>query len=477
MSTPRRPWLAALAAAAVLASSCTPLPPRPPPAPKGPEHPPAVGPMQPFTLPAKRDFTLANGMKVTLVPFGNVPKTALLLTLRTASTAEGPHHGLLDLTGELMKEGAGARDAQQLAQYAADMGGALEVSTGLDQTTIGIDVLSDRAGDAVGLLADVVRRPRLPAAELPRLKADLARQVAVARSQAQTLAHEAFAHLMWGDHPYGRGEPSEAEIAAIDIKDVRAFVGREFSAARAHLFVSGRFDADVLERALRTAFGDWPAGSRPVPHPASGSRARVVKLIDRPGAAQSTIVLGVPVPGPATPGFMGLSVANAMLGGGLLSRLDRNIREDKGWTYGAASRITPLADGVALFTVTTDVNAPDTAPALAEIFSEIERLRAEPPPADELKSIQNYRAGTFVIGAASRGGILAQLAFIDLQGLPDEYLTQYVQRVYGVTQDELRAAAAHYLDPNAMTLVVVADLAKLKPAILALPALQGARFE
>ncbi len=183
------------------------------------------------------------------------------------------------------------------------------------------------------------------------------------------------------------------------------------------------------------------------------------------------------MPGPATPGFIGLSVANAMLGGGLLSRLDRNIREDKGWTYGAASRITPLADGVALWTVATDVNAPDTAPALAEIFKEIDRLRTEPPPADELRSIQNFRAGAFVIGASSRGGILAQLAFIDLQGLPDEYLTQYVQHVYGVTQDELRSAAAHYLDTSAATLVVVADLGKLRPAIEALPALKGARFE
>jgi zinc protease len=469
---------AALAALAVVALSagCAPVPARPAPVAKH-ERPPPIGAPRAFALPAKRDLTLSNGLRVTLVPFGTVPKSAVLLTLRTGNVADGGKAGLADLAAEMLKEGAGRRDAAALARFAADMGGALEVGATPDQTTLALDVLSDRATDAVALLADVVRRPLLPAAELARLKADLTRQTAIARSQAQALAREAFAHLVWGEHPYGHELPSDAEIAAISIADVRGFVAREYGAARAHLFVAGQFDAAAVERALRTEFGDWAPGPAPVAHPATGSRARVVRLLDRPGAGQSTIVLGLPVPGPTTPGFMGLSVANALLGGSLLSRLDQNLREDKGWTYGASSRITPLAEGAAVWTLSTDINAPDTAPALGEIFRELERLRAEPPPAGELKSIQNYRAGNFVLGASSRGGLLAQLAFIDLQGLPDEWLTHYVQRVFGVTQDEVRAAAARHLDPAAMTLVVVGDLAKLKPAILALPALKGARVE
>ena len=440
------------------------------------EAPPAAGTPRPFVLPAKRDFKLPNGMAVTLVPFGAIPKATLLLVLRSGNIADGSKPGLADLATELLTEGAGERDARALAEFAADIGGALEVATGPDQTTITLDVLAERASDAVGVLADVVRRPRLPAGELARLKQNLSRQVAIARSQAQGIAGEAFARLLWGDHPYGHELPTEAEIALIGIDDVRGFVTTELGAVRAHLYVAGQFDAAAVERALHARFDDWPAGAPAASHPPTGSRLRTVELIDRPGAAQSTIVLGLPVPGPAASRFTGLSVGNALLGGSLLSRLDQNLREDKGWTYGAASRITPFAAGAASFTVTTDVNAPDTAAALGEIFRELERLRTEPPPVDELTSIQNYRSGVFVIGASSRGGLLAQLAFLELQGLPDEWLTNYVARIHAVTPAEVRAAAADYLDPASMTLVVVGDMQKLKAAILALPALKGATF-
>ncbi len=440
------------------------------------EAPPSAGPPRPFTLPAKRELALPNGMAVTLVPFGAIPKATLFLVLRTGNIADGGKAGLADLATELLKEGAGERDANSLAEFAADMGGAVETATGPDQTTVSLDVLAERASDAVGVLADIVRRPRLPASELTRLKQNLSRQAAIARSQAQGIAGEAYARLLWGDHPYGHELPTEAEIASIGIDDVRGYVAREIGAGRAHLYIAGQFDAAAVERALHARFDDWATGAPLATRAATGSRARIVELIDRPGAAQSTIVLGLPVPGPAASRFTGLSVGNALLGGSLLSRLDQNLREDKGWTYGASSRITPFAGGIASFTVNTDVNAPDTAAALGEIFRELERLRTEPPPADELASIQNYRSGVFIIGASSRGGLLAQLAFLELQGLPDEWLTNYVTRIHAVTPAEVRAAAADYLDPASMTLVVVGDMTKLKAAILALPALKGATF-
>lgn len=440
------------------------------------EAPPAAGTPRPFVLPAKRDFNLPNGMAVTLVPFGAIPKATLLLVLRTGNIADGGKAGLADLATELLKEGAGERDARALAEFAADMGGALETSTGPDQTTLSLDVLAERASDAVGVLADVVRRPRLPPTELARLKQNLSRQTAITRSQAQGIAGEAYAHLLWGDHPYGRELPTEAQIASIGIDDVRGFIAREIGAARAHLYVAGQFDAAAVERALHARFDDWAAGAPIATRPPTGSRVRTVELIDRPGAAQSTIVLGLPVPGPTAKRFTALSVGNALLGGSLISRLDQNLREDKGWTYGSFSRITPFAAGAASFTLTSDVNAPDTAPALGEIFKEIERLRTEPPPVDELVSIQNYRSGVFIIGASGRSGLLAQLAFLELQGLPDEWLTNYVTRTHAVTPTEVAAAAADYLDPASMTLVVVGDMAKLKSAIEALPALKGATF-
>jgi predicted Zn-dependent peptidase len=439
------------------------------------DTPPPLGEPRPFALPAKEELRLANGLAVTLVPFGTVPKATVLVTVRTGNVADGAKTGLADLVAGLLKEGAGARDGAHVARAAADMGGALEVAAGPDQTSVTMDVLAERTSDALRLVADVLRRPRLPAAQLARLKADMARQTAIARSQPQAIAGEAFARLLWGDSVYGRTLPTDAQIASMTIDDVRQFVAAEFGAARTHVYIAGRFDRAAVVATLRAALGDWAAGAAPRHAPPHGSRLRVVKLIDRPGAAQSTILLGLPVPTPASPGFMRLSVANALLGGSLLSRLDQNLREDKGYTYGASSSITPLA-GVASWALATDVNAPQTAAALGEIFKELERLRSAAPPADELRMIQNYRAGTFVLGASSRPGLLGQLAFIDQQGLTDDWLTHYVEHVYAVTPDEVRAAAAAALDPQAMTLVVVGDLAQIKPGVLALEALQGAEF-
>jgi predicted Zn-dependent peptidase len=184
-------------------------------------------------------------------------------------------------------------------------------------------------------------------------------------------------------------------------------------------------------------------------------------------------MLGLPTIDPTAADYVDLVVTNTLLGGGLISRLDQNLREQKGYTYGVASRVTPNFRAGA-WTLSADVNSPDTVASLREIFRELARLQSEPPPKDELQRIQNYRAGTFVIGASSRGGLLGQLAFLDLHGLPDEWLRDYVRNVYAVQPPELSATVKQYLDTGAMTLVVVGDMKKLGGAIRALPELRGA---
>lgn len=435
---------------------------------------PPVGTPRPLTLTSKRELLLDNGMRVTFVPFGTVPKTTLLLTLATGNVADGEHTGLADVVAQMLKLGAGERDTGAVARLAAEMGGALDISAGAEQTTVALDVLAEHAADAVMLLADVVRRPRLPAPDLAAVKTGMKRNLAIARSQPQSVAGEALAQLLWGDSVYGRALPSDAQLDSIGYRDVRDFVGHEFGAARAHLYVAGQFDAAQVERALRAGFGDWAAGPAPrreIPHAASH---RVVQLIDRPGAKQSTILLGSAVPGPTSDGFMDLSLANALFGGTpLLSRLDQNLREEKGYTYGVGSHLTPYRS-VAGFGLSADVNTDDTAAALGEVFRELAVLRSTEAPAEELKRVQNYRAGNFVIGASSRQGLVAQLAFVEQQELGDDWLTHYVEHVQAVTPAGVRRAAAAALDPQQMVMVVVGDLAKIKPGILALQALQGA---
>jgi predicted Zn-dependent peptidase len=158
------------------------------------------------------------------------------------------------------------------------------------------ELASERAADLVRLVADVARHPRLPASELERIKGDRLRNLSILRSQPQPLADEKFRQITYPDHPYGRVFPTEAMLKGYTIRQVRDFYAANFGAARSHLYVAGVFDAPAVERAVRAAFGDWARGAAPVenvPKPRSG---RVVELLDRPDAVQSTIIVGLPVP-------------------------------------------------------------------------------------------------------------------------------------------------------------------------------------
>jgi zinc protease len=437
------------------------------------ESPPPLGTPRDFRLPEKTTYRLENGLGVTLVPFGTIPKATIMVVLRTGNIDDGPKNGLADMAADLMKEGAGSRTAADLARYAAEMGGGLDTGAGAEQLTVSLEVLAERAADAIGLAGDVIRRPALPASELPRLKANFLRQLAVARSNPQSIARDAYARLLWGDHPFGRGLPTDADVESYTIDDVRTFVARNFGAARAHVYVGGRFDRAAVDAAIRAAFGDWTAGAPPTVNPPTGTSVAQVKLIDRPDAAQSTIVLGLPTIDPTAPDYLPLVVTNSLLGSGLLSRFNQNLREDKGWTYGVGASVAPTVRS-ASWTTSTDVNTKDTAPAIRELFGEITRLQREAPAADELQRVQNLRAGGFVIGSSSRSGLLGQLAFLDLHGLPDAWLTDYVKHVYAVTPEQVSKAARDYLPPSKMTMVVVGDLKKIGADVRAIPQVKAA---
>ncbi|MFO0335609.1 MAG: M16 family metallopeptidase [Pseudomonadota bacterium] len=436
---------------------------------------PAVGTPRDFALPAKSEIRLANGIPVTHVPFGTVPKATILVVVRTGNIDDGARTGLADIAVEMLKEGAGARSAAEVAQFAADMGGALAIGAGADQTSAALDVLAERAPDAVALLADVLRRPRLPESELPRLQANALRQLAVARAQPQAIARDALARRLWGDHPYGRGLPTDADVQGHTIEDVRRFVADNFGAARTRIYVAGRYDLAAVDRALEAALGDWAAGRPPTENVPTGTRTRQVVLIDRPDAAQSTLLLGVPSIWPGVPGYLQFTVANTLLGGSLISRLNQNLREEKGYTYGANSSLS-LRFRSGSWVLATDVNTPDTAAALREIYFELDRLRREPPAAEELRRIQNLRAGNFVIGTSSAAGLAGQMQFLDFHDLPDDWLTNWVRNVYAVTPEQVSEVTRRHLDPAQMTLIVVGDAQKIGAELRSLPALQGAQF-
>lgn len=421
------------------------------------ETPPPGGQPKDFQLAEATEYELPNGLGVTMVPYGSMPKTAVQLVIRVGNIDESADEvWLADLTGDLMKEGTTTRSAEDIAREAASMGGSLNIGVGLDQSSVTGQVLSEYGPDLVALIADVTLNPAFPESELERLKTDRVRMVSISRTQAQSVTQERFREVMYPDHPYGRLYPTEEQLQGYTLEQIRGFYDANFGAARSRLYVTGVFDESAMRDAIEEAFGGWKEGLPPVmnlPEPVTG---RAVHILDRPGAPQSTIAIGLPTIDPSDEDFVALQVTNALLGGSFASRITANIREDKGYTYSPRSQVsTRYRDG--LWLETADVTTAVTGASLDEIFYEIQRLQDEPPSEEELRGIQNYLAGIFVLQNSSRGGIVGQLAFMRLHGLPDDYLETYVDRIYDVTPEEVQRIMQEYIRADDMLLVVTGD--------------------
>jgi zinc protease len=425
------------------------------------QQPPVGGAPKAFTVPAHESYALANGMKVTLVPYGNIPKVTISLALRGGNIDEARDQlGVADITGELLKEGTTTLSSKEVAEAAARMGSTLAVTVGADETTAAMDVLSESGPAAVKLLADVVEHPLLPESEIARLKTNILREIAVAKTQPGQIALARFRKLLYGDHPYGDVLPTEETVNKLTIADAKKFYAGNYGASRARLYVAGKFDAAAVKKAIAENFSGWAKGSPVVDRAPTPKTQRILDVTDRPGAPQSTLYVGLPVADPTSPDNVRLIVSNSLLGGSFASRITANIREQKGYTYSPRSQVSSRYHD-AYWVEIADVTTKDTGASLKEIFGEITRLQNEAPGADELKGIQSYLSGIFVIQNSTRQALIGQLRFVDLQGLGEDYLKSYVQRVNAVTPDEVKQTTAKYIKPELMTIVVVGDKAKV----------------
>ncbi len=423
--------------------------------------PPIGGTPKPFILPRAEKFTLKNGMKVTLVPYGSIPKVTVQAVVRSGNINEPEDKiWLADLTGTMIKEGTQTRKATQIAQEASSIGGSVNINVGPDTTNIGGDALSEFGPQLVALLADVIQRPALPTSELARLKNNAARQLSVTLSQPGPLAIARFRKILYGNHPYGRLFPTPEMINSFTIEDVQSFYRDNFGAARTRIYVAGQFDSKAMRRAIEQSFEGWEAGKSPVINVPKANATKTIHLIDRPNAAQSTLYIGLPVIDPSHPDYIPFVVTNSILGGSFSSRITLNIRENKGYTYSPSSQHS-IRYRDAFWVEIADVTTAVTGSSVKEILFEIDRLRKEPPTAEELNGIKNFLAGVFVLQNSSRGGVIGQLAFADLHGLPEDYLRTYVQRVMAVTPQEVQRISNTYINPDKITMVVVGDKSKV----------------
>lgn len=419
--------------------------------------PPPAGTPKDFTLPAKTAKSLENGMKAMLVQYGAVPKATVNLIIKTGNVHEAADQvWLADLTGSLIQEGTATMDFAAISKKVASMGGEINISVGPDEVRVSGAVLSEYTSDLIAIMGEMVMNPALPASEVDRLKNDLKRQLAVQSGVPQSQASAEFFKTIYPDHPYGRYFPTEEMLDSYTIDMVKDFYTSNFGAQRSVLYVVGKFDEAAVAQSFEKTFTPWAAGPEVSYPPVTAQRTDEIAVIDRKGAPQTTIMVGLPTLTPAHPDYVALEVTNSLLGGSFGSRITRNIREDKGYTYSPRSSIRNR-QGTSVWLEQADVTTEHTSAALTEISKEINRLQSEPPTKEEVEGIQKYEAGIFVLRNSTPGGITSQLNFIDQNGLDDSYLTDRVKSIYAVTPEKMSEIAREYLKYEDMTLIMVGD--------------------
>jgi len=421
------------------------------------ETPPPGGEPKDFKLPKKTVVNYDNGLQLVMVPWGAIPKATVQVVIKTGNVHEGPNEiWLSDLVSDLLQEGSTSKTGNEVADEIASMGGELNIGVGEHTTNANTSVLYEFTPDAIQLMADVLMNPAFPASELDRLIKDRQRQVSVSLSRPQPKAQQEFMATLYPDHPYGRLFPTEEMLGGYTLEQLKAFYNDNYGAKRTTVYVAGKFDADAVKKAVESTLGTWregPESSYPVAEPSTTDN---VTILDRPDAPQTTVMIGLPVVDPSSPDWIPLSVTNSLLGGSFGSRITRNIREDKGYTYSPYSTVDANYKSAVWYEM-ADVTTAETGPSLREITKEIYRLQDEAPSKEELEGIQNYSAGIFVLQNSTPGGIIGQMVNMDIHELGDEYLTNYVKNIYAVTPEQVQEMTQKYIKPEDMAIVLVGD--------------------
>ena len=433
--------------------------------------PPVPGPVPSLKLPPIERRALANGLPVWIVPMHKVPVVDLTLVVRSGSAADPVgKYGLASYTAAMLDEGAGTRSALELADAVDLLGATLSTGGGIDASTISLHTMLSKFDDALPLMADVALRPTFPATEMERLRKERLTSILQTRDDAAALASAAYSRLLFGkDHRFGTPVVgTETTNTSMSVDDLKAFYAANYQPKNAVLLVVGDVTASAVLPKLERAFGAWKnAGTiaRPVLPVAAQPASRHILLIDKPGAAQSAIRMGWIGVARSTPDYFVIDVMNTLLGGSFTSRLNQNLREEHGYTYGASSSFSMRAVP-GPFTAGAGVQTDKTAESLTEFFKEIDGMHAPVPAADLLRA-RNLQALGFPADFETTASVANRLAELAIYNLPESFFSDYVPKIQAVTAADLSRAAAKYLQSNKFVVVVVGDLSKIEAPIRA----------
>jgi len=483
----RRPGLvlALLAAAACAAPRKSALPAAPPPpaaaAPSAPATPqpagpdrtkaPELGPPPELRLPEQKHFALSNGLEVRLVEYRRLPIVAVNL-VADAGGARDPaaRPGLASFTAAMLTEGTKTRSATRISDEVGFLGASISSSAGLDSASVGGSTLAKHLPKFLEIFADVAMNPAFPKGDFERVQDERIVTLLQQRDQPQAIASKAFAPVFWGDHPYGHYLlGTEESVKAMRPKDLAAFHERHWRPTNAELVVVGDVSEADLRPLLEKTLGVWrPGKAVPSLPPAPAVAPKRTLLLEKADAPQAYLLLGMPGLRRSSDEFVAASVAFQVLGGGMSSRLFRNLREDKGYTYGIYARGDSRRLGGVSFVVGS-VKAEVTGAAVKELLAELRRLREEPVGGEELEDAKNSLVLGLPADFATAGSIAGRLAELAVHGLPDDYWNRYADLVRKVSADDVRRFALERLDPAKLTVVMVANPDVVKPQLADLP--------
>jgi zinc protease len=430
-------------------------------------QPPAPLPPRALNLPAPEEVTLANGLRVVVVEQERLPLVSFRLAFRTGDAFDPPElPGLADLMTNLLAEGTESRTSRQIAEEVARYGATLTAGAASDYTTIAASSLSSFSDEVLELLADVALRPSFPENELALAKANAQQNLIAQRAQPAFLASEAISRVIFGEHPYSVVSPTPESIEALTRDTIIQQHREKFIPNDAFLIVAGDVRRDQMLARVEELFGGWARGEVAEPNfPAPPELTnRTAHVVNRPGSAQTNIVVANRAITRTDPDYFPVLVMHTILGGTASARLFMNLREEKGYTYGAYTQLDARRYSGS-FRATTEVRTPVTGASLKEIFYELGRIRTEDVSDKELTDAITYLTGVFPIRLETQEGLIEQLVQINVFGLAPDYLQTYREQIQRVTKEDVRRVANSYVTPDRAGIVVVGDAEQIREQV------------
>lgn len=427
--------------------------------------PPAPLPPVSFEIPTPFKTQLSNGLRVIVFENDRVPLVSFRLAFFSGDINDPSDSiGLTSAVVSMLNEGTENYSSRELANKIERLGASISASSSDDFTILSASSLSLYQSEILSLMAEMTLRPAFTENELDLYRRNTVENLKFQRSQPPFLANEQTARLIYGRHPYSITAPKPADIESLDRTRLERFHRRMFVPNNAVFIAVGDVGRDEIVRELEDNFGDWQMADifeAEFPKPPA-RKERTLTIVDRPGSAQSNIVLSNLAIKRTDDDYFPALVMNQVLGAGASSRIFMNLREEKGYTYGAYTRLNAkaLAGDIE---ATAEVRNEVTGDSLKEFFYELERIREERVSGEELDDAKNFLTGVFPIRAETQEGLTNLLVNQFLYGLPDDYLDTYRDRVAAVSQDDVLSAAQRLIRPAEMAIVIVGDAGAVLP--------------